>query len=272
MNPNQRPHVRLPSASTLAVLAAVATSVTAVAVPPVAAPITWGLAQDIAGDGDVSTAGTLLYAYNVGGSGVTGQTVNGVAFAAYEFPVLFPPPGTNSVDNGTVAFLEIVDGGELFGNNSLGSPSSASLGAGYKSILSSGGGAMLFGSIVSTLRNLTVGRQYQLQLWVNNSNNGSVAPNPYNAGSDGSIFTAGLNSVTLTANMDGAVGDTGQYVLGEFTATAASHTFSFDGANYTLPLINAFQVRDITPIPGPGGAAVAVVLGALLPGGRRRRH
>lgn len=276
MSPDARHKIGMQSAANLALFVTLGATATAFGTPPIAAPITWGSATNISGDGDVSTAGTLLYAYNIGGSSVSGQTVNGVAFAAYAFP----PLGANFVDNGTVSFFETVPGGELFGNDSLGSPASPSLGAGYKAILASGGGAMYFASIVSTLGNLTVGRQYELQLWVNNSNDGAITPNPYSGTSYGSVFTSALGSVTLDSNVGDAVGSTGQYVVGTFTATATAHAFSFDGSSIVvgsstfsgLPLINALQLRDVTPVPGPGGAAVCTVLGAMLRGGRRRRR
>jgi hypothetical protein len=41
----------------------------------VAAPIIWGTPQTISGDTDVATAGTLVYAYNIGGSGVGPTTI-----------------------------------------------------------------------------------------------------------------------------------------------------------------------------------------------------
>jgi hypothetical protein len=43
-----------------------------------AASITWGGAQNIAGDSDVSTSGTLVGAINIGAPGVANTTVNGV--------------------------------------------------------------------------------------------------------------------------------------------------------------------------------------------------
>ena len=63
------------------------------AIMTVAAPITeavdvvtWGTATGITGDSDVSTNGTLIYAYNLGASGVTSTTVNGVTFDAWTIP------------------------------------------------------------------------------------------------------------------------------------------------------------------------------------------
>ena len=56
---------------------------TAGAAPP---PITWGSATNISGNSDVSTSGTLMYAYNIGGAGVSSATVNTVTFASYAFP------------------------------------------------------------------------------------------------------------------------------------------------------------------------------------------
>ncbi len=45
-----------------------------------AATISWGTPANISGDGDVSTSGTLLGAFNVGGPSTT---VNGVNFQAF---------------------------------------------------------------------------------------------------------------------------------------------------------------------------------------------
>jgi hypothetical protein len=231
------------------------------AAPP--PPITWGSATTVSGDSDVSTAGTLLYAYNVGGAGVASTTVNGVTFASYAFPA--SGAFTNSVSVGSVSFVE--NPGTLWGLNSLGS---SGLSSNYQALLGSAGGANLLATITATLNGLTVGNQYQLQVWSNNSGNGNA---PYGLPILSTILGSGANQVTLDANTTNAVGGLGQFVLGTFSASGTSMTFTLNGTGAldAAPLINAFQVRDITPIPGPGGAALAAIAGALRLGGRRRR-
>lgn len=264
MRPAPRRVLGLGSIPAAAVLSAagVASSAGAVPVPPT--PITWGTATAIAADSDVSTAGTLLYAYNVGGAGVASTTVNGVTFASYAFPAA--GAFTDSVSVGSVSFVE--NPGTLWGGNSLGS---SGLSSDYQALLGSGGGALLLGTITATLGGLTAGNQYQLQVWSNNSGNGNA---PYALPIMSTILGSGANQVTLDANTTNAVGGLGQFVLGTFTASGTSMTFTLDGAGAfdASPLVNAFQVRDITAVPGPGGAAIAAALGALRPGMRRRRR
>src|SRR5438105_4408842 len=48
-----------------------------------ASSITWGSATNITGDSNVSTGGTLVGAFNIGGPGVGSTTVNGVMFAPF---------------------------------------------------------------------------------------------------------------------------------------------------------------------------------------------
>ncbi|MFM8783697.1 MAG: hypothetical protein ACKOFI_00695 [Phycisphaerales bacterium] len=239
-----------------------ALAATAGAAPPPA--ITWGSATNMSGDSDVSTSGTLKYAYNVGASGVSSVSDNGVTFAPYAFPALLS--FTNTVTSGGVSFVE--SDGTLWSNNSQGTASGAGLSADYKSMLSSIGGATNPGTITVTLGNLASGTQYQLQVWVNNSSNGSV-PNTGDPISS-VILGSGANQVTLDANTTNSAGGVGQFVLGTFTASGSSQTFTLNGSG-GMPVINAFQLRDLTPIPGPGGAALAAIIGAMLPAGRRRR-
>ncbi len=223
--------------------------------------ITWGSATTVSGDSDVSTSGTLLYAYNVGASGVSSATVNTVTFASYAFPI----NGPQSVTVGSVAFTE--SPGILWGSNSLGSASTpfSNLSSGYKTLLGSAGGADNPVTITATLGGLTVGNQYQLQIWTSNPSN---AGNPYDTIIGDTTFTAG-NSVTLDPNTTNASGGLGQYVIGTFTASGVTRTFTMNSSGSNAPSLSAFQVRDITPIPGPGGAAVVALFGTAL--ARRRR-
>lgn len=223
--------------------------------------ITWGSATTVSGDSDVSTSGTLLYAYNVGASGVSSATVNTVTFASYVFPSF---PSAQTVTVGSVTFTE--SPGILWGSNSLGSASTpfSNLSSGYKTLLGSAGGADNPVTITATLGGLTVGNQYQLQIWTSNPSNASL---PYGTIIGDTTFTAG-NSVTLDPNTTNASGGLGQYVIGTFTASGVTRTFTMNSSG-SAPSLSAFQVRDITPIPGPGGAAVVALYGTAL--ARRRR-
>ncbi|MBU3682954.1 MAG: hypothetical protein FGM39_02875 [Phycisphaerales bacterium] len=251
----------------------------AIAAPAWAAPpaITWGSATTIAGDTDVSTTGTLLYAYNVGWNGTTGGpsgatgtpvsavTVNGVTFSAFGMPGGLYPPYLQTVTVGSVTMTE--SPGFLWSKNDLGL--ATGLSTDYRTLLASGGGATNPATITVSLGGLTSGRQYQLQLWSNNSGNANL--DPQTAISN----TVVSSTVTLDSNTTNAAGGVGQYVIGSFTAGSTSINFTLNGSGTGLgpsPLINAFQVRDITAIPGPGGLALALGLGAAGSGGRRRRR
>ena len=236
------------------------------AAPP---PITWGSATNISGDSDVSTAGTLVYAYNIGGAGVSSPTVNGVTFASYAFPAF--GSNTASVTVGNLTFSE--SPGRLWGSNGLGSASTpySTLSAGYQALLGSGGGADNPATITVTLGGLTIGTQYQLQAWSSNPSNGTV-PSTFLAIQDTIFSTSLTNQVTLDINTTNSAGGLGQYVLGTFTASGTSQVFKIDSVSFASPLISAIQLRDLTPIPGPGGVAVAAIAGTVLSCGRRRRR
>jgi hypothetical protein len=261
-----------PAAVASASLIAAAIAAPAWAGPPA---ITWGSATTIAGDTDVSTSGTLLYAYNVGwngttggpggtpGTGVAAATVNGVTFSAFGLPGGY----TNFESTVTVGSVTMTESpGFLWSSNSLGNASGLS--SSYQSLLASGGGASNPSTITVTLGGLTVGQQYQLQVWSNNSGNGN---GPFGTPIANTLVSS---AVTLDANTTNTSGGVGQYVLGTFTAATTSMNFTLagSGGGAASPMINAFQVRDITPIPGPGGLALALGLGAVGSGGRRRRR
>lgn len=67
-------------------IAAIAVAFVGAAEPVSAATIIWGSPTTVAGDSDVDTTGTLVYAYNIGPSGVQATTINGVVFNALAFP------------------------------------------------------------------------------------------------------------------------------------------------------------------------------------------
>ena len=239
------------------------------AAPP---PITWGSATNISGDSDVSTAGTLVYAYNIGGAGVSSATVNGVTFASYAFPAF--NTGTQTVSVGSVTFTE--SPGFLWGSNSLssGTGSFAALSSPYRSLLGTGGGASIPDTITVTLGGLTGGRDYQLQVW-SSFIGGPTTAVPGGGYVESTTFGQSGSTVTLDANVGNATGGLGQYALGTFsvtgTGTGFSRTFQMSATSFYSPLINALQLRDVT-IPGPGGVAVAAIAGTVLSCGRRRRR
>ena len=75
------------------------------------ASITWDAPDNISGVGDVSTAGTLVGAANVGDTGVPSTTVNGVNFQS------FAAPGGNGTSG---MFAMTAGGGGVFNSNTDG--------------------------------------------------------------------------------------------------------------------------------------------------------
>jgi autotransporter-associated beta strand protein len=188
-----------------------------------AAPVTWAAPVTIAGDADVATAGTPVFAYNWAGSA---QTINGVAFTA---------AGTGATMGGFGGVHTTA-----FGSTS---PPYVNLSPAYKAVLV---GSIYTGASACTvtLNSLTPGRQYQIQLWVNDSR----ALNLGYARTE-TVTTGGGNTVTLSypGNVDGAPG---QYTIGTFTADASSQVITLLGNSATQ--VNALQLRDLSPLPNVG--------------------
>lgn len=229
--------------------------------------INWGTATNIVGDSDVVTNGSLLYAYNLGSTGVQSTTVNGVTFAPWAFPA---NNTTNTSTIGSVNFTE--NAGQLISSNLLGtgSGSFAALSSSYRNLLSTGGSATLPTTLTLTLNGLTVGVDYIFQWWINNSSQ-AVTPN-----SDPMLLTTatvGSSFVNLNGNVGNTNGNLGQYVVGTFTATATSKLIDFSGTSGgNSPLVNAFQIR-VVPEPSTWalvGAATAI-LGLASRRGKRAK-
>ena len=229
----------------------------------VISPMIWQPAQSISGDSDVKTQGSLLYAYNVGASGVSGATVNGVAFLAYAFPANFT---AQTVTVGSVSMTE--SPGYLVSSNTLGGGSApfTSLTSGYQALLGSGGSATLPNSITVTFGGLTASQQYLVQWWSNNSGNGKI---DY-LGLNNTTATSGLTSATLDANTTDTVGGLGQYVTGTFTANSSTYSMELAATDLysDAPLINAFQVR---AIPEPSSLALLAAGCGVVVLRRRRK-
>ena len=215
----------VPPPATLALLALLAT--VAIGGRAAAAPVAWGTATTIAGDSDVFTTGSSVFAYNWAN---TNATVNGQAFV-----------GTTSGAPSGLTFSNM-----NFVNTTAfttGSTPFADLSTAYKSIL--------VGSIynatnnvtaTATLTDLTQGRSYAVQLWVNDPRNIGVSRSATLGGSGG-------NTVSLAYPGGSTAGIPGQFSVGVFDANATTQSFSITPNNAnTPPQVNALQLRDVTNI------------------------
>ena len=200
-----------------------------------AAVITWG-GGTVAGDTDVLTNGTAVYAYDWDGAATT---VNGVSFT-----------GTAATGNigGNVGLKSA--SGSLLNTTTYTSASApfSSLSGSYQTLLTGGdyanSGAV---TLTVTLSNLTAGVFYAVQVWVNDPRvNGLNRATTANS-------TGGVG-VTLVHNYQEMAGGVGQYAVGTFTATGTTQSFTLIGTASTQ--LNALQVRNLTglsyvpPVPG----------------------
>lgn len=193
--------------------------------------ITWGAGQNMVGDTDVKTNGTLFDAASFYGSAVT---VNGTTFN----PIVNGTDGKISINtpNGSVGAY-----GTAF---TTASPSSLSY-SNLTSIL--GFGYYQNGTV--TISNLVVGNSYQIQAW------------SYYTGAAGSANTSftGYAPVNLNTLQ-------GQYAVGTFTASSTIQTFNYNfGVSYGV--INAVAVRNITGSGGSGGSAPSAPTGLTATAG-----
>lgn len=223
--------------------------------------IDWGAgAQNITGDSDVFTGGTLVHAYNLGDPDVLDATVNGVTFQAFAFPA---SPSATTVTVGNYTLTE--DAGFLVSYNNLGSGAApySGLSTGYQSLLSSAGGGSFETTLTLTITGLTVGEQYVFQFFTSNS---SLATSPLSGTRLSTTAFAG-NSISLTDNVTNTAGGLGQFAIGTFTATDPTQVIEFNGvgSGSQVPTIDAFQLR---VVPEPSSVVMMLVgvggLGALM--------
>lgn len=224
-----------------------------------AADVTWGVAQGISGESDVSTDGTLVAAFNLGDTGVSAETVNGVLFQAFEVPFFSTSATTGNFAltiSGTNNFLS---DNTIYGSAS--GPFSGLSSAPYKSILTSAAEVAQPSTFDLIMTGLTSGQTYQFQWWTNFSG--------IPAGSTLHSATAG-NTITLNDNVSGLEGGLGQFVVGTFVADASSQTVRFGAVPASGPastsLVNAFQLRQV---PEPSSLGL-LGLGMLMLGCRTR--
>lgn len=218
-----------------------------------AATVIWGPPQQISGDSDVSTNGSLIGAFNIGDTGVPSTTVNGVVFGG------FPAPG----GNGSSGNFTMTPGGNgIFTSNTAGGstmPPFSNLSPQYQTLLSSYV-TPLFSPVTLTMSGLMIGQEYQFQFWSNNSSQ-----------QFGYQITAtgGGSSITLSSNTKGMEGGRGQHVLGNFVADAATQDISFLGDG-DGGFLNGFQLRAV-PEPQTGILLAMSVLVGLVYLNRRAK-
>ncbi|MEP4078013.1 PEP-CTERM sorting domain-containing protein [Haloferula sp.] len=206
-----------------------------------AATISWETAQNIAGDSDVSLSGTSVYAYSYGG---TDETVN-----TQEFIGMDGSPGGNA----DIGLTFDRDGNpDTFAGTTT---PFTSLTTGYQSLVgsSSWGRQVLTGTV--TLNGLIIDQAYSVQIWMNDSRDRT----------DWNIRTSTLDGAAVDHNTTDAHGGLGQYIIGTFTADAASQDIAV--VSLTAPQIAAIQLR---AVPEPSSAAL-LGLGGLALVLRRRK-
>ncbi|MDD5673610.1 MAG: hypothetical protein PHC61_05585 [Chitinivibrionales bacterium] len=193
-----------------------------------AATITWGTPAYVKDSSDVSTTGTLKYAYSWSGQNVT---INGVTFT-----------GTLSAGNvGASSPYNLV-----LASNTSGWPGVGTFFRSPDGVTGQYATVFLPSAVFTdfaitftiTLNNLTSGHAYMLQIWSEDSY--------YNGGT--ATIVCG-NSVTLSKNKTGMTGP-GQYVIGTFTADGTAPVLTISGT-YTAGadkagVINGLQVREVT--------------------------
>jgi hypothetical protein len=230
-----------------------------------AADITWGSLATISGDSNVSTAGALVAAYNIGDPSVTSTTINGVPFAAFSIV-----DGGTSTTHGSLTVMGFGDE-PMNSAASLGfaSPPFSNLSANYQAMLGTGvtKSSNTFHFLDMELLNLTVGQSYTLQLWTNNSN--------ATTGSASVWDDSGNDVQAIDVNTTDANGGVGQYVLGTFTADATSEFFHVHGEPFPSgnALLNGLQLRTAA-VPEPGTLGLLPCVTMLFAAGplfRKRR-
>jgi hypothetical protein len=204
---------------------------------PACAGIIWGSPAGISGDTDVSTAGTLVGALDLG-SDATAPTVNGVSFTPFDHGAA-----------GTIGNFTFSSHANVIttGYSSSSAPFS-NLSASYQQLLASFTGYFAPASFNLTMSGLTAGDHYAFEWWSNQTQDG-------NGGAPGNIQLQATdgNSVILNSNPSAALGGLGQFVIGNFTANGAgTETVTFTGLSGGFGgALDALQLRDLGPAATP---------------------
>ncbi len=215
-----------------------------------AAVISWGNPTTIAADSDVDTSGLLVGAWNIGDTGVTSTTVNGVIFS----PLAAPDSTTIAVNSGALT-VDPSPGEFKSTNIAAGLPMAPfnTLSSSYQELLQAGTANPNSSTLGITLSGLTIGSPYLVQIWVNDSDS-YLSGNPH----VGTTIVQG--GPILDVNSTNAPGGVGQYVTGTFNADAITQQILLSsGAGHVT--LNALQLR---AIPEPSYTILALVGCALL--------
>lgn len=218
----------------------------------------------------VSTTGSSVVALNGTGDAANGNvTVNGVSFSQ---------AAQGTTVTGALGATVTVSAGNIH-NSAFGDGEFNSNAAIYHLIQ----GAIYNTSAVS-FGGLTIGNEYQIQLFMNDAR-GNRSTNFI--GGVGNGTGAGGVAATLQLNNSPADGsapvapqtDAGDSIIGTFIADAATQSFDVYGTNSgnvanlgigdSRAHVNAVQLRDITAVPEPSSALLALL--GLGFGLRRRR-
>ncbi len=213
------------------------------------ANITWGTPTQISSVNDVSTTGTLIGAFNVGDQGVPRTVVNGVNFQSF---------GTTNGNGSSGNFTSVGSGSISQTNTGHGSASApfSNLSPEYRALLQSAA-IPDNGPMMLAISGLILGMQYQFQWWANDSMN-----------TNGRTTATAGNSVSLRNNATGpGDGGLGQWVIGTFTADAATQNITFRGDG-DFASVNGFQLRQLAPAaPGvPDSGSTLALLGLAVSG------
>ncbi len=182
-----------------------------------AAGILWGTPTNIAGDADVSHSGAFVD----GLQGFSGSPTISIGDATFHqgtaTPTLGSPAQLLSTPSGDISLSQ--DTGFAYGAFNGGS-------AAYNQLVNQNGNNTNSEAGTATLSGLQSGNVYQVELW---------------------SATVGYGTTTT---LDGAVtlnGGQGQFVLGTFTASGSTETFTYTGSDGSR--ISAVELRILTPEP-----------------------
>ncbi len=207
-----------------------AIQVRSVAAPTLAA---FGAPAKVSGPSDVVTDGALKYAYTLGTS--NNVVVNGVVFKQ-ETAFSGDWDGGNVTVDFAVAVANRSSGMFPGGFNS--DYAKALEGVVYRVTGTPPTAAL-------TLKKLTVGHVYKVQLWANDCQSFGANRSVLIESSSGAV----TNSVTLDVNDTNAQGGVGEHVTGVFTATTDRVTFTLTGTGSNaskMALVSALQLRDLS--------------------------
>lgn len=202
------------------------------------ATVSWEAVKAISGESDVVTEGRGVVA--VGFAGSKGEsTLNGVVF---------------SVVSSLSRLPEGVAKGGSFGSSLTVSnrgvvPPFSNLPTAYQAILKYSlctGGSTGIGTL--TFSNLTPGKAYLVQLWVNDSYDKN-APSRSTLVADNDEMNSAVALVHSHA-ASGSSGGVGSHVVGRFTADGESQTFYVKGKS-SKAYLSAFQLRSLSSGPSP---------------------